>query len=70
MRVREGKSQIGRRSGIGRWRIEHVWVLTLAGHVARDRVGAADARFPAWVRWLLAFLSFPLVGRFISKDRI
>src|ERR1700722_9130688 len=47
MRIGEGKSQVGQSSGIGRRRIEEIWILSFPGHVARDRIGAADARSPA-----------------------
>jgi hypothetical protein len=43
MRVGEGKSEVGQGSGIGRWRVEEVWVLSLARDIARDGIGAADA---------------------------
>ena len=47
MRVGEGKSEVRQGSGIGRRRVEEVWVLSLASDIAWDGIGAADAGGPA-----------------------
>src|ERR1700722_14154901 len=57
MRVREGESEIGQGSGIGRRRVEEVWILSLARHVAWDGIGAADAGRPARLGNLIGGLS-------------
>jgi hypothetical protein len=57
MRIGEGKPQIGQGSGIGRRRIDHVRILGLAGHVAGDRIRAADAGGPARLGNLIGGLS-------------
>ena len=47
MRIGEGKPEIRQSSRIGCRRIEEIRILSFPGNIARDRIGAADARRPA-----------------------
>ena len=56
-RVVKGEAQIGKRAGIGRWRVQKIGVLTISNHIARARNISSDARTAARLRRLARCLS-------------